>query len=475
MILAAQQRRIGGSSVTTIHAAQALLPEGWRADVRLGLRGGMFAAVDADAPAQPGDERHAIALPALPNLHSHAFQRGMAGLAETRGASADSFWSWRDVMYRFALAVTPDQVEALAGQLYVEMLESGFCRVGEFHYLHHDGDGRPYAAIAEMAARIAAAAQDAGIGLTLLPVFYAHAGFGGAPPVAGQRRFVSDLDGYARLLEGAAAALKPLAGAVLGVAPHSLRAVAPGELAALAALLPLAPLHIHVAEQVGEVEDCLAWSGARPVQWLLDQAPVDARWSLVHATHITRAEVAGVAARGAVVGLCPITEANLGDGTFPAVDFIGAGGRFGIGSDSNVQVDAAAELRQLEYSQRLAHLARNVLARNVLAPDGAARSRSTGRALLEGACEGGGAALGVPARGLAAGAPADLVTLDANHPALAERPGDAAIDAWIFVAGKAAVDCVWVGGRKLVEAGRHHRREAVARRFRSAMRELRTI
>jgi formimidoylglutamate deiminase len=448
--------------VAAIFAEQALLPDGWHRNVRLAVRNGHIASLESGASAQPGDDRHAILLPGMPNLHSHAFQRGMAGLAETRGPDADSFWSWREVMYRFALSMTPDQVEAVAAQLYVEMLEAGFSRVGEFHYLHHDIDGQPYADIAEMANRIAAAAQATGIGLTLLPVFYAHSGFGGQAPTEGQRRFINDLNGFAKLLESSRKAVESIPDAVVGVAPHSLRAVTPDELTAIAAIAPDGPIHIHVAEQVKEVEDCIAWSGARPVEWLLENADVDKRWCLIHATHMTEAETTAMARSGAVAGLCPITEANLGDGTFAAPLFTEHGGRFGIGSDSNVLIGVADELRQLEYSQRLHHRARNVLA---------VSGQSNGRALFDAALAGGSAALGGGPAGLTPGAPADFVSLDPSHPSLAGKSGDAVLDTWIF-AGGADVDCVWVRGKKLVEGGRHFRREAVARKFRTVMAEL---
>lgn len=448
--------------MTAIFAEQALLPGGWHANVRIAADGGTIAAVEPDSAARPGDERHAIVVPGMANLHSHAFQRGMAGLAETRGPGADSFWSWREVMYRFALTMTPEQVEAVAAQLYVEMLEQGFSRVGEFHYLHHDRDGRPYANIAEMAERIAAAASETGIGLTLLPVFYAHSSFGGAVPNEGQRRFINDINIFSDLLEGSRKAVRPLHRPVVGVAPHSLRAVTPGELGAVAAMAAGGPVHIHVAEQVKEVEDCIAWSGARPVEWLMANAAVDARWCLIHATHMTEAETGAMARSGAVAGLCPVTEANLGDGTFPAAPFLEQGGRFGVGSDSNVLIGLPDELRQLEYSQRLAHRARNVLAR---------AGQSNGRALFDAALEGGAAALGAGPSRLEAGAAADLVALDADHPSLAGKRGDAILDAWIFAAGT-SVDCAWVAGRKLVAGGRHIRRDAIAARFRAVMREL---
>ncbi|MER8475735.1 MULTISPECIES: formimidoylglutamate deiminase [unclassified Mesorhizobium] len=448
--------------MTAIFAEQALLPDGWRSDVRIVVSDGKIATVEADTSPLPGDERHSILLSGMPNLHSHAFQRGMAGLAELRGPSADSFWSWREVMYRFALSMTPDQVEAVAAQLYVEMLEAGFSRVGEFHYLHHDRDGRPYANIAEIAERIVAAASETGIGLTLLPVFYAHSSFNRAAPNEGQRRFINDVNQFSRLVEKSRESLRASTQAVVGVAPHSLRAVAPEELENITAMAPEGPIHIHIAEQMKEVEDCLAWSGARPVEWLLANAKVDQRWCLIHATHMTDTETTDMAKSGAVAGLCPITEANLGDGTFAAPLFMQHGGRFGIGSDSNVLIGLPDELRQLEYSQRLAHRARNVLA---------VAGGSTGRALFDAALEGGSSALGAGASRITAGASADLVSLDGKHPSLAGKAGDAILDAWIFANGT-KIDCVWVHGRKLVSDGRHARRDAIAERFRKVMTAL---
>ncbi|MBL8581832.1 MAG: formimidoylglutamate deiminase [Rhizobiaceae bacterium] len=453
---------MAAEKVTTLFAGQALTPAGWVTNARVTIRQGEIAAVEPGAEPSPDDERYANLLPAMPNLHSHAFQRAMAGLTEISGTQTDSFWTWRETMYRFALAMTPEQVEAVAAQLYVEMLEAGFCRVGEFHYLHHDRDGRPYARISEMAERIASAAEHTGIGLTLLPVFYAHSAFGAAEPAAGQRRFVNHPNRFANLLEGCREALKPLNQSVLGVAPHSLRAVTPAQLTEVTEFCPAGPIHIHVAEQVKEVEDCLAWSGARPVEWLLANAQVDPRWCLVHATHMTVAESAALARSGAVAGLCPVTEANLGDGIFPAPHFLRAGGEFGIGSDSNVLIGVGEELRQLEYSQRLANRARNVLA---------GAGGSTGRSLFDRARRGGAQALGAGLPEIAAGAPADLVTLRAEHPTLWGKRGDALLDAWIF-AGAGSVDCAWVHGRKLVEGGRHRQRDAIEARFRRAMTEL---
>jgi formiminoglutamate deiminase len=388
----------------------------------------------------------------------------MAGLAEMRGDSTDTFWTWRETMYRFALAMTPDDVAAVATLLYVEMLEQGFTRVGEFHYLHHDCDGSPYADIAEMAARIAQAAEASGIALTLLPSFYAHGSFGGATPHDGQRRFICSVDQFAALMAASRKAISTLPGANIGISPHSLRAVTADELATIIPLADGGPVHIHAAEQVKEVEDCLAWSGRRPVQWLLEHAPVDQRWCLIHATHTTSEEVTAIANTGAVAGLCPITEASLGDGIFLAREFLDAGGRFGVGTDSNVLVGVADELRQLEYSQRLKHRQRNVLSGSA--------GTSTGRTLFDNALAGGAQALAQATVGLLPGARADIVTLDAAHPSLAGRRHDALIDGWIFAAGSGAIDCVWAGGDKVVEGGRHRLRQAARERFNASVRRL---
>ena len=440
---------------TVLHAGSALLPDGWQSDVRIGIEGGRIAGVEVGTRAQAGDQRVETLVPGMANLHSHAFQRGMAGLAEERGPEDDSFWTWREVMYRFVGRLSPDELEAIAAQAYIEMLEAGFTRVGEFHYLHHDIFGGAYADIGEMSGRIVAAAEAAGIGLTLLPVFYAQGGFGGKIPGAAQARFISNVDFYARLVERCRALVAPLPGAVVGIAPHSLRAVSPDQLAAILPVAKNAPIHIHIAEQMKEVEDCLVWSGRRPVEWLFDNAAVGPSWCLVHATHMTETETRLLARSGAVAGLCPITEANLGDGLFPLEAFLKEGGAFGVGSDSNVRIDLAEELRVLEYGQRLTRRARNVAAPGP--------GRSTGRALFGGALSGGAQALGTLA-GIEAGGWADLVALNADH------QGDRALDHVIFAQGK--VSDVWCLGQRRVEAGRHVAREAVAKRYQAVLKKL---
>ena len=470
----------------------ALLPDGWATGVRLTLAQGRIERIEIGTAPLDTDERHNVGVPGLPNLHSHAFQRGLAGLTERRGPTGDSFWTWRELMYRFVERLEPEGLEAIAALVYAEMLEGGFTHVGEFHYLHHDQDGKHFANPGELAGRIAAAAETTGIGLTLLPTFYAHSGFGGADPTPRQRRFINDVDSFARVVEASRSAVRGLPGAVVGVAPHSLRAVTPEELKGVVKVAQGEVIHIHIAEQTQEVQDCIAWSGQRPIQWLLENQTVDERWCLVHATHATDAEVAGMAASRAVVGLCPITEANLGDGIFPAPSFLEQGGRYGVGSDSNVLLDGAEELRILEYSQRLAQRARNVLAR--------AEGQSTGRSLFEAALAGGTQALsargganragghgsgGARARnatlpdalpsqipGLKVGASADVVSLSTGHPALAERHEDEILDSWIFAGGRSVVDCVWRAGAKVVVNGRHQRRDELLARYRRTLKGL---
>lgn len=441
----------------TLWFEQALLPSGWCSSVRFRIEAGRFVSIETDVDPAPGEVRRRTAVSGTPNLHSHAFQRLMAGFAEVRsGPAGDDFWSWRDLMYRLVAAISPDDLSAIAAMAFMEMLESGFTRTGEFHYLHHQPDGRAYDDIGEMAGALAAAAEQTGIGLTLLPVLYAHAGFGGTPPNAGQRRFVTDIDAFARLCDASARAVSSLPDAVVGIAPHSLRAVTADELSALVGMFPDRPIHLHIAEQTKEVNDCVAWSGQRPVEWLLDRYPIDRRWCLVHATHVTDAECQAVANSGAVVGLCPITEANLGDGVFPAAAFLEAGGTFGVGSDSNVRIDLGEELRLLEYGQRLTLRQRTVLA----TPD-----RSNGRVLFDAAVSGGRRALGGGAV-LHVGEQADLVEL---KPAVIDT-SDRALDHWIFGTGR--VDRVWRAGQEVVAGGRHRHRTVISERFDVVARRL---
>jgi formimidoylglutamate deiminase len=448
---------------TILHFETALLPGGWAANVRIRMDGGIIREVVCDVAAAPDAERHKIGLPGMPNVHSHAFQRGFAGLAERRARERDSFWTWREIMYRFVDLISPDDLEAIAALAYMEMLESGFTHVGEFHYLHRAPDGAFYDDRALMAGRIAAAADAVGIGLTLLPVFYAHSGFGGMPPQASQRRFISTPEEFGRLVEGCTVAVAGLTNGLVGIAPHSLRAVTPGELTEILSLARNCPIHIHIAEQMREVDECVAWCGKPPMAWLMQNVPVDSRWCVIHATHIDQVDMHAIAASGAVAGLCPITEANLGDGIFPLGKFLECSGKFGIGSDSNILIDAAHELRLLEYGQRLAGQVRNVAASTAIP--------STGRLLFERAVTGGAQALGIKS-GLDVGCTADIMALDADHAALACRPGDSLLDSYVFAGSGGIIADVWRGGRKLVSNGRHLHREAIISRYRKVLEKL---
>lgn len=440
-------------SSNTLFARHALLPQGWAQNVLLQWDAqGRYTHIASNTFAPPGALTvEGPLLPGMPNLHSHAFQRGFAGLSEFRGHAQDSFWSWRQLMYRFAAKLAPEHLEAIATWLYVEMLEAGYTSVCEFHYLHHQADGTAYANDAELSLALLRAAQNAGIGLTLLPVLYQHSGFGAQPPNDGQKRFIRSTDNMLHLLEQ----LQPLCqaqGAALGLAPHSLRAVAPDALQAavqaLHAMNAHAPVHIHIAEQQAEVQACLAWSGQRPVEWLLHHLPVDARWCLVHATHMTAAEYRGAAASLAVAGLCPLTEANLGDGLFDLPCWEDAGGRWGIGSDSHIAVNAAEELMVLEYGQRLHRQQRNVAA-SIHQPHVATH-------LMLQAVRGGAQAAGRAIAGMAIGQQADLVSLHPDHVALAGLPAPEQLDAHVFASSRtSAIDSVWVAGQVKVVKGQH--------------------
>ncbi|MBX3532650.1 MAG: formimidoylglutamate deiminase [Rhizobiaceae bacterium] len=441
------------------------MPEGWTEAVRVTLGAdGRITTVQPRAAPAADDHRADILLPAVANLHSHTFQRGMAGLAERRGpAGRDSFWTWRDTMYRFLDLLTPEDVEAIAAQAFIEMQKAGFCAVAEFHYLHHQPGGAEHDDIGELAGRIAAAASETGIGLTLLPVQYRQGGADGRALAGGQKRFGNTLERFTVLMERSEEIARALpADTRVGVAPHSLRAVTLDDLAELARLRPQAPIHIHAAEQVPEIEEITAAYGARPVELLLDRFGADSRWCLIHATQMLPAETKRLAASGAVAGLCPVTEANLGDGIFDGARYLGAGGRLGVGSDSNIRISVNEELRQLEYSQRLHDRARVVLA---------AHGESCGRTLYDAALAGGAQALGRDSGAIAPGRLADLVALDRD--ALEGATGEAALDFWTFCGGREAVRDVWSAGRHSVRSGRHVAREAIAARYRAAMAGLR--
>ena len=445
-------------------ADHAWLPHGFADGVRFGTDAQGLLQLDAGFGADDVAEYLGrFVLPGMPNLHSHAFQRAMAGLAERRGDGEDSFWTWREVMYAFAGRIGPDDLQAIAAQLYVEMLQAGYTQVCEFHYLHHQRDGRPYDDPACMSLALVEAAREAGIGLTLLPVLYMAGGFDGRALSPRQQRFGHVVEGYLRLVERLAAARSP--GLAVGMALHSLRAVPPDAMQAVLSVdpAPHGPIHIHVAEQLPEVAECVEIRGARPVQWLLDHAPVDARWCLVHATHLDALEVQRLAASSAVAGLCPTTEANLGDGLFPLRAYLDAGGRLGIGSDSHISVSPVEELRWLEYGQRLATHQRNVA--------GGDRA-GTGEALLRATLAGGAQACGTRSGEIATGARADLVVLDDEAPLLAARGARDAVDTWLFAGNTPLVRHVMAGGQWQVRDFRHRDGERIAARYRTTVQRL---
>nr|WP_294979597.1 formimidoylglutamate deiminase [uncultured Pseudomonas sp.] len=452
--------------MSVLFAESALLPSGWARNVRFEIDAdGLFTAITPDASAEGAERVAGPLLAGMPNLHSHAFQRAMAGLAEVAGNPNDSFWTWRDLMYRLVGRLSPEQVETIARQLYIEMLKAGYTGVAEFHYVHHDADGTPYANPAELALRVSQAARDTGIGLTLLPVLYSHAGFGGQAPSEGQRRFINSTDSYLKLIDGLRTHLSNQPQQRLGLCFHSLRAVTPQQITeVLGADASDCPVHIHIAEQQKEVDDCLAWSGRRPLQWLYENVAVDARWCLVHATHAKADEVTAMARSGSVAGLCLTTEANLGDGIFPAVDYLAQGGRFGIGSDSHVSLSVVEELRWLEYGQRLRDQRRNRLY--------GANQPMVGRTLFDGALAGGTQALGQPTGELAVGKRADLLVLDGDDPYLQTARGDAILNRWLFAGGDRQVRDVMVAGQWRVRDGKHPLEEQSAREFADVLRTL---
>lgn len=447
-----------------IFARHALLPSGWATDTRITLAGGRISSVTPGSAPARDDIRVGVMLPALSNLHSHSFQRGMAGMTEHRAAGRDNFWTWRELMYRFVDRLTPEQVEAIAALVFLEMQEAGFAAVGEFHYLHHQPGGAPYDDPAELTLRIFAAAGATGIGLTHLPVLYSYGGAGMQPLAGGQRRFGTSAATFPRLLDAVRTAARALPEDTrVGIAPHSLRATSPEDLALVLPLAQGAPVHIHAAEQPKEVADVTAWLGARPVEWLLGNTAVGTGWCTIHATHMTQAETEAFARSGAVAGLCPITEGNLGDGIFNGPGWLAAGGAFGIGSDSNVRISLGEELRALEYSQRLRDLARNVMVRG---------EGSVGETLYTGAAAGGAAALGRDAGSIAPGRLADLVAVDPEHPALCALRPDQMLDGLVFAAPGSIVTDLWSAGRHQVRDGRHIHRDAIIARFRQHISDL---
>jgi len=447
-----------------IFAKQAKLSTGWASNVRVTHVDGRITDISVDQSPQPADVCIDTLLPALGNLHSHSFQRAMAGMTEYRMAGKDSFWTWRDLMYRFTANLTPEHIEAIAAFVFLEMQEAGYASVGEFHYLHHRPGGTPYDDLGELSGRIASAAAATGIGLTHLPVLYTYGGAGQVPLQDGQARFGNSVDRFNDLVARAQDAVGQLpADCRVGIAPHSLRATSPDDLKSVLAAHGDGPVHIHIAEQPREVEDIFAWLGARPVEWLLENVDVAQNWCLIHATHMTAQETLNMAKSGAVAGLCPVTEANLGDGPFNGPSYLEAGGAFGLGSDSNVLISLTEELRTLEYSQRLRDVARNVM----VVGEG-----SVGETLYMGAAKGGAQALGRGAGEIAVGELADVVAIDSSAPALCALRQDQLLDGLVFAAKDDVVTDVWSAGRHAVQSGRHIKRDAIVSAYKDAMKSL---
>ena len=455
----------------TLWSASALLADGWANNVEIEIDDfGDIETIRADTPYQSG-EKHGVLIPGIPNVHSHAHQRAMSGLGEKAGlaadGSADSFWTWRKVMYHYLERIQPEHLFHISSQLYLEMLKRGYTCVGEFQYLHHNIDGKAYNNRAEMSLQCLRAANEVGLGFTALPVLYRYGGFGDAEPLDGQKRFLNDAEGFVQIVTALQKATQSNGNHAVGIAPHSLRAINQSLLTEVIDQLginALAAVHIHIAEQTKEVDDCLAWSASRPVQWLFDHFDVDHNWCLIHATHMDSKETRQMAESGCVAGLCPTTEANLGDGFFNAIDYFSAQGNWAIGSDSHISIDPVEELRWLEYGQRLQSRGRNLLV--------SGQQKNTGRSLLEGSLQGGAMACGRKIGQIAAGYRADFVVLDESHPRLYGRSDDSLTDSWIFSGNENLVKDVYVGGKRVIESGHHANEEAINQNYRQTLDQL---
>ncbi|WP_036180398.1 formimidoylglutamate deiminase [Marinomonas sp. MED121] len=436
-------------------AEQALFPQGWKTNVRIEVENGLIKGLSSDASAEGATLLSGPTLPSLVNLHSHAFQRAMAGMAEVSLNPNDSFWSWRDLMYKMVHKLTPDDVRIIATQLYIDMLKAGYTQVAEFNYLHHDPKGRAYNQLNEMGLQLAQAGDQAGLGVTLLPVLYSHSGFGGQTPNEGQARFINSTEQYLALHQASQASLAGHKLHKMGGCFHSLRAVTQGQIQDVMGALDKTsnkasnktmPIHIHIAEQQKEVRDSISFSGQRPVQWLANEIGLDERWCLVHATHLDQNEVTAIAKSGAVAGLCPTTEANLGDGIFPGVDYIAQGGRWGIGSDSHVSLSLVEELRTLEYSQRFRDEQRNRLYTE--------GEHHVGDYLFQAARQGGNQACQV-ALGLELGNRADFMVLDNRHPFIAASKNEDLLNRWLFATNENLIRHVYVAGNQVINDFKH--------------------
>jgi formimidoylglutamate deiminase len=450
-------------TVPTLFANAALLDDGWRENVRLTIADGEIRHIQESAVADPDDERVDTILPGMPNGHSHAFQRAMAGRAERRHPSGDDFWAWRLTMYSLAERLNPEQLLAIATLAYMEMLEAGYTSVAEFHYLHNKRGGKPQVPAHLLAEVHSEAASMAGIRLTLIPTLYMANGFDGAALTEAQLRFTNTTESFLKLVDGIRSRETAH---TTGLGIHSLRAVPADALRNVVnhanSEMPNAPVHIHIAEQQREVDECILSTGQRPVEWLLNHHDIDERWCLIHATHATAEELQGIAERRATIILCPTTEANLGDGVFNYSNFVPNGGQIGIGSDSQISINPWQELQLLEYSQRLTQRARYIAASD--------ESPNTGRALFDAALRGGRVAVGKACDDLAEGKAADLIALNMSDPRLAGLACDELIDALIFANPRNPIDAVMVGGEWKTWSGQHTKHELIVSNFRDKLR-----
>ena len=453
----------------TIYAPEALLADGWARDVRISISdAGDIESVEAGKSRGDAEDAGGPVIPGMANVHSHAFQRAMAGLSEHLGSPEDSFWTWRETMYGFQKQLNPEQAQIIATQTYMEMLKHGYTAVAEFHYLHNAPDGKPYPRRTEMGLAHLRGAELAGLAITLLPSLYAYGNFGEEAMLPAQKRFRISTETLLSMVKELRDAAGGNPDIRIGVSPHSLRAVSPPMLRDLLAGLDSidadAPIHIHVAEQVKEVNDCLSWSDQRPVEWLLNNMPLDKRWCLVHCTHVTSTEVERLAGSGVIVGLCPTTEGNLGDGIFPFLRYRDKGGLYAVGGDSHLSRNPAEELRWVEYGQRLTLRRRNIAA----SPE----KPSVGTNLWSEAASGGAQALGRKMGRVAPGLRADLVVLDANNVNLVGRSADRIADTLLVCAGTQLVRHVMVGGTWVIRDGRHASEDAISARYREIARKL---
>lgn len=452
-----------------LFAKKILLASGWASNQTLTIEAGVITDI-SQGFIEGAEQATGVVIPGMINCHSHAFQRAFAGFSEQGSEGKDSFWTWRSIMYKFIEQLSAEDAQVIATQLYIEMLKMGYTRVAEFHYLHHDITGENYPSLSAMAEAIFVAAKESGIGLTLLPVLYRFSGFGTQKPNSGQKRFINSVEQFNDLVSDCFEIANAQVNTNIGIAPHSLRAVDKSSLSAavthVRSLDPKAPVHIHIAEQQKEVNDCLEHYGQRPVQWLLNNADLDKHWCLIHATHIDEKERKGIVASQAIAGICPTTEANLGDGIFPTDEFLVDNGTFAIGSDSHISVNPIEELRWLEYVQRLSKQQRALLATS--------EQKSVGLNLWQRAARGGAQSTNSNTGELATGKQADLLVLDDSQLRLFAHDDNHLLDSVIFASQQNLVKDVMVNGQWHVRGGKHELEQDSADKFARLLAKLST-